>query len=44
MSAIGVEWAVQQAQQLIDGGAPAIHFYVMANAKSVARVVKRLKL
>ncbi|MCZ6727809.1 MAG: methylenetetrahydrofolate reductase [Acidobacteria bacterium] len=44
VSPIGVEWGVQQAQELIDGGAPAIHFYVMAKATSVTRVVERLKV
>jgi methylenetetrahydrofolate reductase (NADPH) len=44
VSKVGVEWGVQQAQELIDGGAPAIHFYVMANAKSVTRVVEQLKI
>ncbi len=41
---IGVEWAVQQAQELVDNGAPAIHFYVMASSRAVTRVVERLKL
>jgi methylenetetrahydrofolate reductase (NADPH) len=41
---IGIEWATRQAQELIDRGAPAIHFYVMANARSVTRVVQDLKL
>jgi methylenetetrahydrofolate reductase (NADPH) len=43
-AAIGVEWAIQQAQELIDKGAPAIHFYVMANARAVTKVVTRLKV
>jgi methylenetetrahydrofolate reductase (NADPH) len=41
---VGVEWAIEQAQGLIDAGAPAIHFYVMANAKAVTQVVERLKV
>ncbi len=40
---IGVEWATRQAQELIDRGAPSIHFYVMANSRAVARVVEQLK-
>jgi methylenetetrahydrofolate reductase (NADH) len=43
-SEVGIEWAIQQAQGLIDGGAPAIHFYVMANANAVTRVVEKLKI
>ncbi len=41
---IGAEWAVQQAQELIDAGAPSIHFYVMANSRIVTRVVEQLEL
>lgn len=41
---VGVEWAIRQAQELIDSGAPAIHFYVMANARAVTQVVERLKV
>ncbi len=41
---VGIEWAAQQAQGLIDGGAPAIHFYVMESAEAVGRVVAKLKL
>lgn len=43
VSGVGVEWAIQQAQELIDRGAPSIHFYVMANARSVTQVVERLE-
>ena len=41
---IGIEWAKRQAQELIDGGAPSIHFYVMANADAVGEVVRSLRL
>jgi len=44
VAAVGIEWAIQQAQELIEKGAPAIHFYVMANARSVTDVVTRLEL
>ena len=41
---IGIEWAARQAQELLDKGVQAIHFYVMANALAVTRVVEQLKL
>ena len=39
---VGVEWAARQAEELIEKGAPSIHFYVMQNAGAVARVMERL--
>ncbi len=41
---IGAEWAAKQAQELLDRGAPSIHFYVMLSAKAVKKVMSRLKL
>lgn len=41
---VGVEWTVQQAQELLDRDVRSIHFYVMSSSKAVARVMKRLKL
>jgi methylenetetrahydrofolate reductase (NADPH) len=40
---IGVEWAVAQAQELLDRGVPSLHFYVMQSADAVGRVLSRLK-
>ena len=39
---IGVEWAANQVQDLLDKGVPAIHFYVMESAASVSEVLQRL--
>ena len=39
---VGVEWAARQAEELLEGGAPSIHFYVMQNAKAVGQVMERL--
>lgn len=39
---IGVEWAAEQVQGLLDGGAPAIHFYVMESAVAVSKVLDKL--
>jgi methylenetetrahydrofolate reductase (NADPH) len=41
---IGIEWATRQARELLEYGAPSIHFYVMANAMAVGRVVRGLDL
>jgi len=40
---IGVEWAVAQAQELLDRGVPSLHFYVMQSATAVKRVIDALR-
>lgn len=39
----GVAWATAQAQALLEGGAPSVHFYVMQDARPVSRVVRALR-
>ncbi len=39
---VGVEWAVQQARELLERGVPSLHFYVMSSARAVGRVVEQL--
>ena len=39
---VGIEWASRQVEELLEVGVPSIHFYVMQNAKAVARVMERL--
>jgi len=39
---IGVEWALQQAKELLLQGAPGIHFYVMSGSNVVKRVIEPL--
>ena len=41
---IGVEWALRQAEELINGGAPSLHFYVMQNSKAISDLMDRLDL
>ncbi len=41
---IGARWAAKQVEELLDRGAPSIHFYVMLNAKAVQRVMEQLSL
>ncbi len=41
---VGVEWAVQQVEGLLDRGVPSVHFYVMQSAKLVKQVLAQLDL
>ncbi len=41
---IGVEWARIQAQELIDRGAPSVHFYVMQSSAAINELLAKLKL
>jgi methylenetetrahydrofolate reductase (NADPH) len=40
---IGAEWAIQQSRELMEGGAPCLHFYIMKTANHVKNVVSRLR-
>jgi methylenetetrahydrofolate reductase (NADPH) len=41
---VGAEWAAKQVEDLLSRGVPTVHFYVMASARPVKEVFKRLKL
>ena len=41
--AVGVEWASDQAQRLLAGGAPGIHFYTLNRSHSSQMVVQNLR-
>ena len=41
---IGVAWAIEQSQELLDAGVPSVHYYVMSSAAAVSRVVAGLDL
>lgn len=41
---IGVNWAVRQAEELINSGVPCIHFYIMQNPKPVNMLMQKLKI
>jgi methylenetetrahydrofolate reductase (NADPH) len=41
---IGVAWAQRQVEELLDRGAPSIHFYVMQSAKAITQLMSRLDL
>ncbi|MGE0192710.1 MAG: methylenetetrahydrofolate reductase [Planctomycetota bacterium] len=39
---VGVEWAVNQARELLDAGVPSLHWYVMQNARAINKVLAQL--
>jgi methylenetetrahydrofolate reductase (NADPH) len=39
---IGIAWAVEQTRELLEGGAPSVHFFVMASSQAVNAVLARL--
>ncbi len=39
----GIDFAVKQCQELLDGGAPGLHFFTMNKINPTAEIVKRLK-
>ncbi len=39
---IGVEWTRRQVVDLLNRGAPSIHFYLMQSAKAVTRLLDTL--
>lgn len=40
---VGVQWAVEQAEELLNHNVPAVHFYVMGNPAPVVEVITRLQ-
>jgi len=39
---IGIEWGIRQTRELLDKGAPGIHFYTMSVADSVQKIASRV--
>lgn len=39
---VGIEWGIQQCRELIEFGAPAIHFYTMSRSQAVRDIAKAL--
>jgi len=40
---IGIEWAKQQSLELMEGGAPGLHYYIMGNPDPALEVIDFLK-
>ncbi|MGE0639831.1 MAG: methylenetetrahydrofolate reductase [Thermoanaerobaculia bacterium] len=41
---VGVSWARRQAAELLERGAPSLHFYVMQSAAAVKKLMAQLKI
>jgi len=41
---VGVEWALAQAQELIDREVPSVHFYIMQSSKAIRQLLAKLKV
>ncbi|MFT6631634.1 MAG: methylenetetrahydrofolate reductase (NADPH) [Bacteriovoracaceae bacterium] len=39
---VGVEWAIQQAKELKEKGAPCIHFYSMGKSDNIVKIAKEI--
>ncbi|MBI4061823.1 MAG: methylenetetrahydrofolate reductase [NAD(P)H] [Elusimicrobia bacterium] len=39
----GVEWGARQCRELLDGGAPGIHFYTLNRSHSTSEIMARLR-
>lgn len=44
VTAFGIEYATQQCEELLRGGAPGLHFYTLNRARSTTEVVNNLAL
>jgi methylenetetrahydrofolate reductase (NADPH) len=40
---VGIEWALGQTRELLERGVPAVHFYIMLDARAVTEVMSRLE-
>lgn len=41
---IGIEWCVRQCTELLDNGAPGIHFYIMGDPSPALEVIEKLPM
>ncbi len=39
----GIEWGVRQCRELLDGGAPGVHFYTLNRSRSTTDILTRLR-
>ncbi len=40
---VGVEWAARQTEELMNAGAPCVHYYIMQSATTVKRVLEHIR-
>jgi methylenetetrahydrofolate reductase (NADPH) len=40
---VGVEWALKQAEDLLDRGVPSLHFYLMQSSRAINLLMERLR-
>jgi methylenetetrahydrofolate reductase (NADPH) len=41
---IGARWAAKQAEELLNNGAPSLHFYIMQSAKPIIKMFNYLNM
>lgn len=41
---IGVNWALRQAEELLNRGVPSVHFYVMQSSDAIKKLMAKLKI
>lgn len=39
---VGIEWAIRQSRELLEHGAPGLHFYTMSVSDSVLRIAEKI--
>lgn len=39
---VGIEWAIQQSKELMEKGAPVLHYYTMSKSKVITRIAEVL--
>lgn len=40
---IGIDWALNQCQELLEAKVPCIHFYIMQDARTVTKIVSQIR-
>lgn len=39
---VGIEWGIQQSRELMEGGAPVLHYYTMGKGDNVAKIAREV--